>query len=121
MKSLSKKTLQTTTLLLGGVVSGSVFAAGFALNEQSASGLGQAFAGRASDAIDGSTVFGNPAGMSRLKTAEISGGLSVIKASTDISNARGFPPTGSNDGDMVPTVTIPFLYYVQPLDEHWSA
>jgi long-chain fatty acid transport protein len=126
MKSLSNKTLQktlhtTTTLLLGSAISGSVFAAGFALNEQSASGLGQAFAGRASDAIDGSTVFGNPGGMSRLKTAEISGGLSVIKASTDITNASGFPPTGSNDGDMVPTVTIPFLYYVQPLDEHWSA
>ena len=43
------------------------FAAGFALQENSASGLGNAYAGGAAAAEDASTVWWNPAGMSRLK------------------------------------------------------
>ena len=48
------------------------WASGFKLNEQSASGVGTAFAGRAAVVEDASTVFYNPAGMSKLKRAEIS-------------------------------------------------
>ncbi|MBW8077720.1 MAG: transporter, partial [Gallionella sp.] len=48
-------------------ISGSAVASGFALVEQNASGLGNAFAGGAAIAEDASTVFFNPAGMSRLK------------------------------------------------------
>jgi len=111
---------QATLLLLGSSLSGIALGAGFSLNEQSVSGLGQAFAGRASDAIDATTIYGNPAGMSRLDATEISGGLSVIKASSDIRHASGTFP-GSNRGDMVPTVTVPFLYYAQRIDSHWHA
>ena len=45
------------------LVSSNVLAGGFALNEQSISGMGTGFAGRSSSADDASTVFGNPAGM----------------------------------------------------------
>jgi long-subunit fatty acid transport protein len=45
---------------------GSVMAAGFALIEQSASGLGNAYAGGAASAEDASTISFNPAGMTRL-------------------------------------------------------
>ncbi len=38
-------------------------AAGFALIEQNASGLGNAYAGQAAAAQDASTIFFNPAGM----------------------------------------------------------
>ena len=48
------------------VMSGAASASGFALIEQSASGLGNAFAGGAASADDASTVFFNPAGMSRI-------------------------------------------------------
>ena len=44
------------------LASSQVLAGGFGLNEQSASSMGTAFAGRASSALDASTVFGNPAG-----------------------------------------------------------
>ena len=111
---------QATLLVLSGSLSGLALGAGFSLNEQSVSGLGQAFAGRASNANDASTIYGNPAGMSRLTAPEISGGLTVIRAYTDIKNASGTFP-GTNKGDMVPTVTVPFAYYVHPIDEHWSA
>ena len=44
--------------------------AGFALQENNASGLGNAYAGGAAIAEDASTVWWNPAGMSRLKQRE---------------------------------------------------
>ncbi|GAA6130018.1 OmpP1/FadL family transporter [Halopseudomonas sabulinigri] len=94
------------------------FANGLTINEQSASGMGTGFAGRSSSAEDASTLFGNPAGMSKLDRAEVSGGLAVISAETDISNASGTFP-GSNDGDMVPVAAVPFGYYVTPLNEDW--
>ena len=103
-----------------------VLANGLALNEQSASSAGSAYAGRASSAANASTLFGNPAGMSRLERAEVSGGLAFIDASTDISDAEGqlapgLPVSGTNDGDMVPFSTIPFGYYVAPISDKLHA
>jgi long-chain fatty acid transport protein len=94
-------------------------ASGFAINEQSVSSMGTAFAGRSSSADDASTVFGNPAGMARIKREQISGGIALIHAKTDIDNASGSTP-GSNDGDMVPFIGAPMGYYVKPLDDNWS-
>jgi|SRR5215470_14656409 len=45
-------------------------AGGFALNEQSVSGLGVAFAGGAAQASDASTIFFNPAGIALLNQGE---------------------------------------------------
>ncbi|TWI53748.1 long-chain fatty acid transport protein [Pseudomonas duriflava] len=91
---------------------------GIAINEQSASGMGTSFAGRSSSALDASTVFGNPAGMSKLERTEVTGGVAVIDASTDYSDAQS-SATGTNKGDMVPTSAIPFGYVVTPLNEDW--
>lgn len=107
--------LAITTLL---AAAGQAWGAGFALNEQNASELGRAMAGRASSADNAATVFGNPAGMARLERAELSGGVAYIRATSDIKNARGALP-GTNKGDMVPETFIPFGYYVQPIDERW--
>ncbi|WP_421683833.1 TonB-dependent receptor [Stutzerimonas urumqiensis] len=90
-------------------------AAGFAINEQSVSSMGTSFAGRSSSGEDATTVFGNPAAMSRLKREEISLGAAAIIAKTDIEDASG--PAGTNDGDMVPLVGVPMGYWVKPLDE----
>lgn len=108
-----------TLLLLATVQSGSLFAGGFALNEQNATALGQAFAGRSSMATDASTVFGNPAGMTYLERREVSGGFAYVMGSTDISNAQGTFP-GTNKGDPVPEVAVPFGYYVHPLGSGWT-
>ena len=108
------------TALAGAVLlaSGQSLAGGLSLNEQSASGLGTAYAGRGSSALDASTVYGNPAGMSRLDRAQISGGAVVLFPNISIKNATGEAP-GTNDGDMVPTSTIPFGYYVTPISDRW--
>lgn len=95
------------------------FASGFAINEQSVSSMGTAFAGRSSSADDASTVFANPAGMARIKREQVSGGIALIHAKTNIDNAGG-SASGSNEGDMVPFIGAPMGYYVKPLDDNWS-
>ncbi|CRM75786.1 TonB-dependent receptor [Pseudomonas sp. 25 R 14] len=101
------------------VASVDAVANGITINEQSVSAMGTAYAGRASSALDASTVFGNPAGMSKLKRAEVSGGLTLISAKTDISDTESNRNPGTNKGDMVPLSGVPFGYYVTPLDDRW--
>src|SRR5690606_124697 len=64
--------------------------------------------------LDASTVAANPAGMSKLERREVSGGLAFIHALTDIDLKAG---SGSTDGDMVPCSTVPFAYYVTPVND----
>lgn len=117
---MKKVMLKTTLSLAVALASTQIFASGFALNEQSISGMGTGFAGRSSSADDASTIFGNPAGMSRLKREQVTGGAALLDAHTDISHASSSPNSGSNDGDMVPLVAVPMGYYVKPIDEHWA-
>jgi len=114
--------LKTALAVAVGALSTQAMAAGFALNEQSISGMGTSFAGRSSSADDATTLFGNPAGMSRLAREEVSFGMAAIHAKTDIKDANSAPvPTGSNDGDMVPFTAVPMGYYVKPIDDKWAA
>src|SRR5258706_10534031 len=62
-------------------------AAGFALIEQSASGMGNAFAGSAATAEDASTIFYNPAGMSKLSGNQFAVAGHAIDLSLKFSNA----------------------------------
>ncbi|MFI8747829.1 OmpP1/FadL family transporter [Pseudomonas sp. NPDC077186] len=115
---MSKRLLQTGLAMAIAATSSHGLASGFAINEQSVSAMGTAFAGRSSAADDATTVFGNPAGMARLEREQVSGGLAAIIAKSDIDDAESHIP-GSNDGDMVPFVAAPMGYYVKPLDEQW--
>lgn len=115
---MKKVMLKTTLSLAVGLISTQLFASGFALNEQSVSGMGTGYAGRSSSAEDASTVLGNPAGMSKLTREQVSLGAAVIDASTDIKHTSG--PSGSNHGDMVPATVVPMGYYVKPIDDHWA-
>lgn len=123
---MKKIMLKTTLALAVSLASAQLLAAGFALNEQSISGMGTGYAGRSSAAEDSSTVYGNPAGMSRLKRTEISLGAAYIDAKTTISHASSsfaggaLNNPGSNDGDMVPGTAVPSGYIVMPLDDHWA-
>ncbi|MGF6285470.1 OmpP1/FadL family transporter [Pseudomonas silensiensis] len=117
---MKKVMLKTTLSLAVTVASTQIFASGFALNEQSISGMGTGFAGRSSSADDASTVFGNPAGMSRLKREQVTGGVAFIDAHADISDASSSPNGGTNKGDMVPFMGVPMGYYVKPIDDHWA-
>lgn len=117
---MKKVMLKTTLSLAVTLASTHIFAAGFALNEQSISGMGTGFAGRSSSADDASTVYGNPAGMARIKREQVTGGVALVDAHTDISDASSSPNRGSNDGDMVPLTAVPMGFYVKPIDDHWA-
>ncbi|MFT3931574.1 MAG: outer membrane protein transport protein [Spongiibacteraceae bacterium] len=119
---MNVKTLTHSSLfILSAALSTTAFGSGFALNELSARSTAQAFAGRVSDADEAATVATNPAGMSLLKHAEVSFGASFVDAKSDISNVSSkvsvLNVSGTNDGDMIPFTSIPFGYYVQPIDD----
>jgi long-chain fatty acid transport protein len=80
--------------------SGAASASGFQLQEQNASGLGNAYAGSAAVAEDASTIYFNPAGMTQLQAREVSGGLSLIVPSFKFKD-KGSSLTGNlaNEGD----------------------
>jgi len=100
----------------------SAFCSGFALIEQSASGLGTAYSGGAAAAEDATTVFTNPAAMTLLKGQQISGVLHVIMPSATYNNgtaknAAGAPFSGGNGGEAGLTGFIPNFYYVAKLNK----
>ncbi len=99
-------------------MSGSAAASGFALIEQSASGLGNAFAGGAAVAEDASTVFFNPAGMSRLS------GKQVVFAVHDITPSAKFSGTGASGsnmgGDAGGSSFVPNAYFSMEIKPDWK-
>ena len=116
-------------LTLGAGISGTSMASGFAIIENSASGMGQAFAGAAAVAEDPSTVYFNPAGMMYLKGTQMTVGLHIInsraefndKGSTDLSNLGALSTTRGNDGgDAGDTFYVPNFYYVQDFGDKYK-
>ena len=71
--------------------SGQAFASGFGLQENSGSGLGNAYAGGAASAEDASTVWANPAGMSLIKTNQVAAAINLITPSMKFSNGKSLP------------------------------
>jgi long-chain fatty acid transport protein len=90
-------------------------AAGFALIEQSASGMGNAFAGGSAVAEDASTIFFNPAGMTYIQGTQAVGALHLIKPNAEFNNqgsVRALPrPLGSEGGDAGDLAFVPNLYF----------
>lgn len=113
--------LRTTLAISLAAASTYTLANGLAINEQSASGAGTAYAGRASSALDASTIYGNPAGLSKLKGTQVSGGMAAVHANVDIKQTGGFNDGKSrNKGDMVPFAAVPFGYFATEIDENWA-
>ncbi|MEI8363529.1 MAG: outer membrane protein transport protein [Betaproteobacteria bacterium] len=96
-------------------------AAGFALVEQSGSGLGNAFAGAAA-AEDASTIFFNPAGMTYIQGTQLVSAIHLIKP-TVAFNDGGLSTTGGglqkngNGGDAGDLALLPNLYFKTDLSD----
>lgn len=86
--------------LLAVAFSGGAFASGFQLLEQNASGIGNAYAGSAAVAENASTIFYNPAGMTKLQSREFSAGVSLVRPGFEFSNQGSViaPATGTGNG-----------------------
>lgn len=108
-----------------GVLPGLAGAAGFALLEQNASGLGNAYAGSAAVAEDASTIFFNPAGMTLLP------GMQVVVAGDAIGVDTKFSGTGTNNfpiplgtgegGNAGGWSVVPSVYFSMPIGERLAA
>ena len=83
--------------------------AGFALIEQNASGLGNAFAGQAAAAADASTIFFNPAGMTYLPDRQVVLAGHLIKPSAEFSGSSNIG--GGNGGDAGDLAFVPNAYF----------
>lgn len=111
-------------MMVAGMVlacAGIASAAGFALIEQSVSGLGNAFSGGAAASDDASTIYFNPAGMTNLKGSQATVGLHLIKPTAKFKNEgstafTGQALTGGNGGDSGALGAVPNIYYATELD-----
>ena len=108
-----------------------VHASGFALLEQNASGLGNAYAGAAANPEDASTIYFNPAGLSYISGRQFVGGLSLIRPSAQFSDLGSQPsgtsaipstlrPLGGNGGDAGSLAYVPNLYLALDLAPNWK-
>lgn len=84
-------------------------AAGFALIEQNASGLGNAYAGQAAAATDASTIFFNPAGMTLLPDRQLVLAGHLIKPQAEFTGTSTIG--GGSGGDAGGLALVPNAYY----------
>ncbi len=110
--------------LSSALVAGPALGAGFALQENSGSGLGNAYAGGAAVADDASTIWSNAAGMARLGSAQIAGAINLIQPSMKFSNsastAAAQQPLGDQGSDAGSLNVVPNLYLTYPIDPRWT-
>ncbi len=120
--ALERMSRRAEGLLAAAVVGGAAMvwsaaasAAGFQLQEQSASGLGVAYSGMAAATQDASTTFWNPAGMAFSPGLEVSAATQYVIPSFTFRSAGG-PPGGStynafgNGGDAGVSSWVPAVY-----------
>ncbi len=72
--------------------SSTVFASSFALIEQSVSGMGSAYAIGSAGIDDASTIYFNPATMTRLPGSNLTGGLQIVNSRTDFKGSAEYNP-----------------------------
>lgn len=118
------KTLRIGALLAASAFSTLSYGAGFAVAEQSVTGLGRAFAGQAAVAEDASTIFFNPAGLTYLTHSQIAQGLNFILPQSEFNNdgssiapAFGGTPLTGRGGDAGNLAVVPNLYFAHRLND----
>lgn len=91
---MNRMLLRPFTAVCAVLFAGSASAAAFQLWEQSASGLGVAYAGSAAVAEDAGTIYYNPAGMSQLPGIQVSLGAAAIGTRYEFHNQGSSAPSG---------------------------
>lgn len=107
------------------LVSSQAQAAGFQLAEQSATGLGRAFAGEAAIADNASVLSRNVAAMTRFDRTAFSGGVIHIHPDVNIEGVTRVPTAmgpvslDASAHDIAGDAWVPNLYLILPLNEQW--
>jgi long-chain fatty acid transport protein len=111
--------------VLSALISLSAQAEGYKLFEQSVSSMGNAYAGRGAQVTDASLVYSNPAALTQLDGAQLSGGLNLISAKTNYRNAtaqsaNGQSVVGRSEGANSLNELVPFVFYSDKMSEQLS-
>ena len=120
-----KRTIIAMSLAAVGGLSTQAAGSGFQVIEQNASGLGNAYAGQAAAAENASTIFYNPAGMTRLPGRQVSAAIHAIGPSAKFNDNGGSrspanvpaPNGGTNGGDAggwIPTGNLYASWQLSP-------
>ncbi|MFN3700862.1 MAG: OmpP1/FadL family transporter [Alphaproteobacteria bacterium] len=101
----------------------SVSAAGFYIQEQSVSGLGNAFAGSAAQPRDASVLFFNPAGMTHLEGGNANLGVHVLiprakMKDTGTTLPAGAPASSGDGGNPYDPTPVPNAYITQQMTDY---
>ncbi|MCP3848766.1 MAG: transporter [Gammaproteobacteria bacterium] len=126
MKTLLQHAVAASMLASTLCMTTNSLASGFAIIENSASGMGQAFAGAAAVAEDPSTIYFNPAGMMYLEGTQVTAGMHIIKSDAEFKNegstnlALAGVPSGSEGGNAGDTFYVPNFYYVRDFGEKYK-
>jgi long-chain fatty acid transport protein len=116
-----------TGLGLLAAVPSAAHAAGYAIREQSALALGNAFAGATAGAESVSQMFFNPATLGRLDGYAADLSLSYVAPKAEVDDAEGSTALGtpiggsSSNGDATENGVIPALYGMVPLGDRVRA
>lgn len=106
-------------------MAGNAAASGFALLEQNASGMGNAYAGGAAVADDASTIFFNPAGLSRLSGKQVLVAAHALRPSMKFTDTGSAPAAlqaqGGNGGDAGSWAFVPNGYFAMELTPRLKA
>jgi len=117
IRLLTATAVSMATLAL---LSTSSFAAGFYIQEQSVKGLGTAFAGSTTSIDDASTIFFNPAGMTKLDGIQGNVGLHLLLPDADLENDGSSnlfgAPVGDDPGNPFDPSPVPNLFLASPLN-----
>src|SRR5690606_24198308 len=102
---------------------GQAYGAGFALQENSGSGLGNAFAAGAAGTEDVSTMWSNPASLSKRMSMEGAAAVHFITPSMKFQDSPSQPafnqPPGGTGGDAGSLNVVPNLYIAVPINKQW--
>lgn len=125
MKNILRVSLLSAACV--GAMVTSANAAGFYIQEQSVRGLGSAFSGSTTTLNDASTIYFNPAGMTKLQGLQLQGGVNVIMPNSDVKNAGttsgpsgGRPLGGPSDNPYSPTPVPNGYASYQITDSFWA-
>jgi long-chain fatty acid transport protein len=122
MKRIASRILVGGWLAGGALMTCMVHAGGIILYEIATPDVGLASAGYAARADDASTLFKNPAGMSRLEGAQLQGGLQALYGSVSFSPAGNTSARlGTGDGgNAIGWLPGGSLFVTVPLGDKWA-
>jgi long-chain fatty acid transport protein len=123
-KTISKIAI---ALAMAGALAGTAQASGFQLFEQNGAGVGDYHAGGAAEAVDASTAWYNPAGLTRIKSQQMVTGVVGVDTHIPYKGTVEVDPAGLPAGAKVAAnaqggnfAAVPFFYYALPINDRWA-